>query len=160
MTQPPPRIAELLALYRRTHYDVALPGGDSATLRIGEPPPPAVTAWIGGDGYAVYLTACNPRSEVLTTDDNEARMADLRRRLYVAGTRWLEGSAAIPGQPWREPSVLVAGLPLRRIDALARAFGQNASVHVRTDAPARLRLHRSDWRGLVQADDALESDDD
>jgi hypothetical protein len=160
VTQSPPRIAELLALYRRTHYDVALPGGGSATLRAGEPPPPAVATWIGGDAQAVYLTACNPRSCALTADENEARMADLRLRLYAAGMRWLEGSAAIPGQPWRESSVLAAGLPLQRIDALARAFGQNASLHVYAGAPARLRLHRSDWRGLVPADDALESDDD
>ena len=159
MTESPQRIAELLALYRRTHYDVVLSGGIRATLRIDEPPPRSITEWIAADAQAVYLTACNPQSRALTAADNETRLDELRRRLRRAGARWLEGTAAIPGQPWREASLLAAGLPLERFDTLARAFGQNASVHVRADAPARLRLHRGDWRGLAPPGDGLEWDD-
>lgn len=159
MTESPPRIAELLALYRRTHYDVALPDGTGATLRLGVPPPSPIIGWIGADDEALYLTACNPHSRELAPADNDARLAELRRRLRLAGARWLDGSAGIPHQPWREASLLVAGLPLDRLDALARAFGQNASVHVRAAAPSRLRVHRRDWRGLVPADAELEWDD-
>lgn len=157
---PPPRADRLLALYRRTHYAVFLPDGSTATLRIGEPPSPAVAAWLGADGQAVYLTACNPRSRALPAAENETRLAGLRHRLHAAGARWLEGSAAIPGQPWRESSLLITALPLAQLDALARHFGQNASVHVRVDAPARLRLHRDDWQVLAQAQTDLEADTD
>lgn len=160
MTESPQRVAELLALYRRTHYGVALPGRDAATLRVGAPPPQPVAGWIGVGAHALYLTACNPHSHALADADNQARLADLRQRLQAAGARWLEGDAAIPGQPWHEASLLATGLPLRRLDAFARAFGQNASVHVRTDTAARLRLHRSDWRGPAPPDPDLEWDDD
>lgn len=160
MIESPQRVAELLALYRRTHYGVALPGGDAAALRIGAPPPQSVAGWIGADRHALYLTACNPRSRLLPDADNAVRLADLRRRLLAAGARWLEGDATIPGQPWREASLLASGLPLARLDAFARDFGQNASVHVRADAAARLRLHRSDWRGLAPPDAELEWDED
>lgn len=159
MNESPQRVAELLALYRRTHYAVALPDGSGATLRVGVPPPAPVVEWIGADDDASYLTACNPHSRELAPADNDARLAELRRRLRLAGARWLEGSAAIPHQPWREASLLAAGLPLDRLDALARAFEQNASVHVRAGAASRLRLHRRDWRGLVPTDAELEWDD-
>src|SRR5690606_13991265 len=35
VSAPPAHVATLLALYRRTHYDVALPDGSTATLRVG-----------------------------------------------------------------------------------------------------------------------------
>ena len=55
MNESPPQIAELLALYRHTHYDVTLPDGSDATLRIGAPSPPALVEWIGTDRHASYL---------------------------------------------------------------------------------------------------------
>jgi len=150
------RVAELLALYRRSHYAVALPDGAAAVMRIGEPAPSPITGWIGEAGFAVFLTACNPHSQPLAPEDNAMRMADLQRRLRATTARWLDGHGAIPGEAWREPGLLVAGIPLASIDALARTFGQNASVHVRARGPARLRLHRADW--LLEAAD-IERDD-
>lgn len=158
--ESPARIRGLLALYRRTHYEVTLPDGDAATLRIGAPPPPSVAGWIGADAFAVCVTACNPRSRRLPDADNERRMAELRALLQREGARRLEGAGSVPGEPWREPGLLVAGIALARIDALARAFRQNASVHVRVRAPARLRLHRPDWEAALPAADDLERDDD
>ena len=52
----PARIAALIALYRESHYDVALPRG-VATLRVGAAVPPQVKRWLGSDGVAFYLTA-------------------------------------------------------------------------------------------------------
>lgn len=155
--ESPAQIAELLALYRRTHYDVDLAQGGTATLRIGEPPP-SVAAWIGTDAHAIYLTACNPHSQALPSERNAERMAALRDALGATGARWLEGRGGIPGQDWNEPSLLVAGLALEDADRVARAFGQNASVRVGASAPARLRLHRSDWRTQVAAAADLEHD--
>lgn len=156
--ESPAQIAELLALYRRTHYDVDLPQGGTATLRIGAPPPADIAAWIGADACAIYLTACNPRSQVLPPERNAARMAELRDALGKIGARWLEGRGGIPGQDWSEPSLLVAGVAPDAADRLARAFGQNASVRIAVSAPACLRLHRSDWRALVAAAADLEHD--
>jgi len=150
------RIGELLALYRRTHYDVAVAADRTQTLRIGALPPSAIAQWIDADGLAVYLTACNPRSRALSDADNAARMDVLRDRLRHAGARWLEGSAGIPGERWCESSLLVAGIPLARIDALAREFEQDAALAVRRDQRVALRLHRADWRTHVDDADDIE----
>lgn len=154
------RIRELLALYRRTHYDVTLPDGNTATLRIGASPPPPVAGWIGADAFAVYLTACNPHSLPLPDADNARRMSELRACLQREGGRWLEGEGSIPGEPWREPSLLVAGIALERVDRIARDFGQNASVIVRPAALARLRWCHHDWEAAMPAADTLEWGDD
>ncbi len=157
MSDSPARIAELLELYRRTYYATTLPNGSRATLRIGMPPPPGIAAWIGADAFAVYLTACNPRSRSLPDDSNARRMDELRACLQREGARWLDGEGHLPPGAWSEPSLLVAGIPLARLDALARGFGQNASVHVRVDDRVRLRLYRDDWRVQPSAAD-LERD--
>lgn len=159
MSDSPARIAELLELYRCTHYATTLPNGSRATLRIGMPAPPDIAAWIGADAFAVYLTACNPRSRRLPDDSNAQRMDELRACLRREGARWLEGEGRLPAESWSEPSLLVTGLPLACLDALARDFGQNASVHVRAGERARLRLHRDDWRAQPLAAD-LERDGD
>jgi hypothetical protein len=156
--ESPAQVAELLALYRRTHYDVDLPQGGTATLRIGAPPPADIAAWIGADAYATYLTACNPQSQALPPERNAERMAALRKALSEAGARWLEGRGSMPGEDWSEPSLLVAGLALEAADRIARSFEQNASVRIAVSAPARLRLHRSDWRARVAAAADLEHD--
>jgi hypothetical protein len=148
----PRRIRALVEAYRAAHYDVVLPTGGTATLRIGAPAPPALRGWLGaGDG--VFLTACNPRSEPLPQADNERRMAELRARLDALAARVLEGAGH--GAGWREPSLLVAGLEPAAGDALARAFGQNAVVRVAAHGPAVLRLLRDAWRatGIDAPDD-------
>ena len=156
MSDSPARVRELLALYRRTHYDVTLPDGNAATLRIEAPPVPAVIEWIGADGCAIYLTACNPRSRALADADNEARMAALRRRLRDAGARWLEGSAGIPGESWREASLLVAGIDVAGADRFAREFGQDAALVVARGRRVALRLYRKYWRAHVDDERGIE----
>ncbi|HEY0230794.1 MAG TPA: DUF3293 domain-containing protein [Dokdonella sp.] len=155
MTAParetPPRVLELIALYRRTHYGVVLPDASQATLRVGEAAPPAVVEWIGAAGFAIYLTACNPCSMALTHEQNDERLTQLRQRLRADGARWLEGRAGIPGEPWCEPSLLVAGVSLAHGDALADRFEQNATVVVDAASPVRLRIRREDWRVHLDA---------
>ena len=150
MNDTPARIHELLALYRRTHYAVTMPDGDAATLRIDALPPPAIADWIGADDCAVYLTACNPRSQSLPDAENAARMTALRQRLRDAGARWLEGRAGIPGESWSETSLLVAGLDVAAADRLAREFGQDAALVVARGRRVALRLYRDDWRAHVE----------
>ncbi|MEP7043793.1 MAG: DUF3293 domain-containing protein [Dokdonella sp.] len=144
-------VNELVALYRRSHYDVVLPDAHRATLRIGEIAPPAIAEWIGADAFALYLTACNPYSMALTTAQNDERLVRLRARLHAQGARWLEGHAGVPGETWFEPSLLIAGLALAQGDRLAFEYEQNAGVWVDVVQPARLRVYRPDWRKLLAA---------
>lgn len=153
--ESPARIRELLALYRRTHYDVALPDGNVAILRVGAAPPRAVADWIAAAPFALYLSACNPYSQALPADANHERMTRLRGALERIGARWLEGRGHIPGERWSEPSLLLAGPTLDRVDRIAQGFEQNAGVLVVANQPVRLRLYRRDWRGRV-ADTDLE----
>ncbi len=92
------RVNALLALYRESHYDVQMPRGGAATVRVGALAPPTVARWIGGDGVAFYLTSCNPRSTSLPKEENEQRLDALRGELRARGCRWLEGAGHIPGE--------------------------------------------------------------
>ncbi|GAA0715406.1 DUF3293 domain-containing protein [Dokdonella soli] len=154
-SESPDRIHALIALYRATQYDVTLPDGRVATLRIGESAPSALRDWIGADRVATFLTACNPRSQSLPPDHNERRLAALRVRLHALSCRFLEGVGHLPGD-WQEPSLLVAGTDLAVVDTLARDFEQSAAVRVSCDCPAVLRLYRAEWRAAITAEADLE----
>lgn len=140
------QIRELLAAYRRTHYRVVLPDHPECTIGIGVSAPEAITDWIGADGFAAYLTACNPYSQALSNRHNDERLVDLRERLHTAGAQFLEGIASVPGETWFEPSLLVTGIALKAVDAFALTFEQNAVVIVPARGLARLRMYRAAWR--------------
>jgi glycine/D-amino acid oxidase-like deaminating enzyme len=139
------QIHALIALYRATHFDVALPDGRTSSLHIGRIAPPELRDWIGADALATFLTACNPRSQTLPDAENALHLETLRTRLRAWDCRFLEGVGHIPGEHWCEPSLFVAGLDLAGVDALARKFDQNAVITVVGDNDARLRIHRVDW---------------
>jgi hypothetical protein len=145
------RIVELVAMYRSTCYDIRLTDGSIATLRVGEPAPPTLAHWLGSDGFALYLTACNPYSIALTAAQNHARLARLRERLRAIDARWLEGDASSPDGGWTEPSLLVSGVPASVCDTLAFAFEQNGGLGVNASGSARLRIYRNDWRCALDA---------
>jgi uncharacterized protein DUF3293 len=145
----PARVNALIALYRESHYDIEMPRGGAATLRIGATAPAAVKRWIGSDGVAFYVTACNPRSTSLTKEENDIRLEALRASLRVRGCRWLEGAGHIPGESWREECLLVAGIGEAEADALARRHDQNSIVVVPANAAVTLRIYRPDWRAVA-----------
>lgn len=142
----PARVNALIALYRESHYDVEMPRGGAATLRIGATAPPAVQRWIGNDGVAFYVTACNPRSTSLTKEENDVRLEALRAEMRARGYRWLEGAGHIPGESWREECLLVCGVDEAEADALARRHDQNSIVVVPAKAAVTLRIYRPEWR--------------
>ena len=144
------QIRELLATYQRTHYRVALPDHAGATIEIGKPAPGAIVNWIGADDFAAYLTACNPYSQALGDEENDARLADLRERLHASRARFLDGIASVPDESWFEPSLLVTGISLDAIDAFALAYEQNAIVIVPARGVARVRVYRAEWREAMR----------
>ena len=154
--EPIERIHALLALYRESHYDVDLPDGVTATIRVGAMLPDEIIGWLGADTHALYMTACNPRSRSLPHEENERRLATLRAEVEARGGRFLEGAGYMAGESWREPSVLASGIALDELDALAAAHDQNAAVLVRPGRRSALRLYRADWRVLLGAADDIE----
>lgn len=149
MIQTAERIRALLALYRESDYDVRMPRGGMETLKVGRSPSAAIARWIGRDRFGAFLTACNPRSQPLPSDENERRLDALRDALRTSRGRFLEGTGHMPGERWREPSLFVAGLGIGDVDALMSRFDQNCIVVVHRAKPAVLRIYRSEWRGVA-----------
>ena len=145
------RINALLALYRESHYDVELPDGETATIRVGALAPDPVLRWIGGKTGAVYMTACNPHSQSLPAAENEQRLEHLRAELRQRGCSFLEGAGHVPGESWREPSLLIRGIDESVADALVGEYEQNAVLVLRSSAPAVMRIYRPDWEAEVGA---------
>jgi hypothetical protein len=143
--------AEWIDLYRRTSYDVRLPGGKRASLRIGRHVPLAIKEWTAQSWPLAFISACNPQSEPVPAKRNRQRMRAMCERVRKL-CRVLPGAGHIPDPHWREASLLVAGLPMARVDALAREFGQNAIVTVAQDQRAVLRIYRTDWRSEAGID--------
>jgi len=132
--------AALHRLYAACHYDVRLPGGGRATLRIGEPLPAPLADWLADAPFAAFVTAYNPRSRLQSAAHNRAAQRTLLREIRsVAGARVLPGAGHLPGQRWREPSLLVAGLALTAVDTLACRHSQNAIVLAHRNAATQLR---------------------
>ncbi|TBR39148.1 MULTISPECIES: DUF3293 domain-containing protein [Dyella] len=125
----------LLRAYLATDYQVRLPDGRRASLRVDAPVPTALARWLGIRPW-VYLTAWNPQSRPRAFQVN--RLA--QRSLLAA----LEGRPVLAGvgigpDGWRESSLLVAGLDVPEADALGHRFGQLAYLHGSEGGPARLR---------------------
>lgn len=147
-TDPAARIQALLTLYRESHYDVHLPRGDVATLRIGEVAPESVVRWIGKPAIAFYMTACNPRSHSLPREENEQRLESMRVYMREHRLAFLEGIGHVPGEAWREPSLLIRGISETDVVDLVRLHDQNSIVIVRAEAAVTLRVYRSDWHAM------------
>ncbi len=149
----PDSMRRLLAAYRSSIYLVDTESGARVTLRVGEEAPAGIRQWVGSAGPACLVSACNPASRVLDAMENAQRMDALRGRLRAAGRQWLEGVAHDARGAWREAGLLVRGLDAATVDALAREFGQNATLSVPDAGPVQLRLHRDEWLRLPATDD-------
>jgi len=132
-------LAALYRLYAACHYDVRLPGGGRATLRIGEPLPASLADWLGDAPFGAFITAYNPRSQRQSPSFNRAAQHALLHDLRGAGARLLPGVGRMPGERWREPSLFVAGLTLTAVDGLACRYSQNAIVLAHRNAATQLR---------------------
>lgn len=145
---PAARVARLLATWRASHYDIALPDGAIGTLRIGQVAPPAVQAWQRPDPVTAFISAGNPHAKPLTPMENSLRHEALRSALRGWPCRLLPGIGHVPGGAWREHALFVSGLDLATLDAFAREFDQDAIVTLPAGGAACLRVYRSEWRAL------------
>ena len=119
----------LEAAYRATHFVVEDPRW-SGVILVGEPTP-ELDDFLRDQGGAdwAYITAYNPRSELLSDDVNQARHNDLIQMLEVDEIPWLSGFGRTPDGSWpSDPSVLVCGIARATAVEIGRTFGQNAIV--------------------------------
>jgi hypothetical protein len=129
-----------LQAYRETLYHVS--DAASFALRIGLPSSELRAAHAAASvSCSAFVTACNPRSEVLPPADNNLRQNALCTFLREQGWRWLEGRSEHPTNGWpAESSVLVLGMPREVAVALARRFEQHALVWAGADGVPELVL--------------------
>ncbi|QDU71923.1 DUF3293 domain-containing protein [Mucisphaera calidilacus] len=118
---------ELLEAYRATSYTAETPAG-VITLRVGQTCR-AMRRLMGEHGVmtAVYLTAANPGSEVLSDAENAARLAELDASLDRDGFDYYVGRAIADAGDWPdEASRLVLGMTRAEGARLALRMGQHA----------------------------------
>lgn len=116
---------DLWRAYRSTLIDVTLP--DTAVRRIRQREQPTGDKWPFTGKHAWILTACNPRSEQLSDDDNLTRHRELGGHLVAQGLTVLPNVGYSPTDPtWSEPGYTVLGCDRAYIIATARSWEQNA----------------------------------
>lgn len=130
--------AALLRAYRETDYVVF--AEPPFTLRVDEANPALLDLQeTRGVRVSVYLTACNPGSQLLPEAENADRQARLRSTLVARAHPLYEGIGRHPGGGWPgEPSFLILGLELAEAVALGREWGQRAILSAGADAIPRL----------------------
>ena len=119
----------LEAAYRATHFVVEDPRW-SGVILVGQPTP-ELDDFLQDQGFSdwAYITAYNPRSELLSDDVNRGRHDELIQNLDADGVPWLSGVGRNPDGSWpADPSVLVCGINRVTAVEIARKFGQNAIV--------------------------------
>jgi hypothetical protein len=133
----------LMDAYRRTEFRVA-DRGWSFVLRHDEHSKVLEECHRAfGVTCSAYITAWNPRSEVMSREQNEAAQARLEAEVQAAGLEFLRGIGVDPSGPWPgEPSVLVLGLSTDDAMRLGREYEQNAIVLAGRDAVPRLAMIR------------------
>jgi hypothetical protein len=90
---------------------------------------------------SALITACNPRSQILSAAENETRMLALIEAVEKLGYRHLPAVGRDPNGKWPdEPSLWIAGLTKNEAGNLAHRFEQNGFLWMDKDAVPLLRL--------------------
>lgn len=116
--------------YRATTYRVFIEGEEAIDLRIGDCTEALddLLSHHGCDRWA-FITACNPHSQPLPTEENAARQAELVAFVRERGWALFDGMGMPADSSWQpEASVLVLGISREDAVGIAKRFRQNAIV--------------------------------
>lgn len=92
---------------------------------------------------ALFITGCNPHSQLQCTQQNDLVQIQLHRQLMHYSTWIHSGESSDPQNSWpNEPSYLALGIDLLHSMQLGIRFKQNAIVWCNNDAIPRLILLR------------------
>lgn len=84
-------------------------------------------------GSVLVITACNPMGELVTEEENQRRMTDLRVDLDTDEIRWLQAEGRDPTGDWLEPSFAVLDTDRRTARDLGRVYDQFAIFELTDD---------------------------
>ncbi|MBE9523221.1 MAG: DUF3293 domain-containing protein [Proteobacteria bacterium] len=137
---------DLEAAYRETRYSIFIDGIEYAVGVEGTVPDEVDNLLHHSKSKTgVILTAWNPRSEVLLSEENQKRNHALLSSLNVKGYEVYEALGRGSDPTWQaEESFFVLGLDDNAAHALAVEYGQNAYVSVHKGGPVLL-VFSSTW---------------
>ena len=140
--------------YLRTRVRIDL--ASDWTIVVEQVPYPVTDMWPLESQTGWVITACNPRSVLLSIEENALRSGQLHRDLVAAGYRVLPTTGFDPANPeWNEPGWLVEEISEPEAIRVAREWEQNAVFEWTPTAwelvgvliPLR---HRHSWRVVEQ----------
>jgi len=109
-----PLSPELLASYKNADYVVFghQRGSPELVIRVDRVNPALDELLTHNEAAsAAFVTACNPRGEKKTYEENEAAAAALRASPALIGYAWFKGEGRDPEGRWpAEPSLLIVGI--------------------------------------------------
>ncbi len=134
--------ADLIQAYSRTIYDVD--GPSPFSMWLGRPSPELKHLYTTFRcDCAIYLTAWNPRSQLLSEAENQARQKELETEIQLLQLPIVPGFGRDPVGEWPpEANVLILGLSLEKGMSLGRKYDQNALVWCSADTIPNLILLR------------------
>jgi hypothetical protein len=134
--------ADLIQAYTRTIYDVD--GPSPFSLLLGRPSTELKHLYTTFRcDCAIYLTAWNPKSQLLSEAENQSRQKELETEIQILQLPIVPGFGRDPVGEWPpEANVLILGLSLEIGMSLGRKYDQNALVWCAADTIPNLILLR------------------
>lgn len=138
------RDRDLIRAYAGTRWSVDLPAG-RVELEVGR------RADLAGVPLpAAVVTAYNPRSELIPSEENERAQQALRGEIRTTGLPHypsLAGGTGPDACSWNEPGLLVGAADRLSIVELAARYGQNAVLWIGDDGIPALLATRDGFGG-------------
>lgn len=133
--------AALRRAYLATRY-VVTDGENRAPIEIGVATPELDRLLAARSvATAAFVTAWNPRSDLLAPAENLRRASELTLAVQALGLDALPVATTAEDARWIEHGLLILGISQTRACSLGRRFGQNAIVMVsRGTAPRLIEL--------------------
>lgn len=132
---------ELLKAYSNTDFVVFEQNNEKEIVICVGKSNEALDSFFGKNNVkqAVYLTAYNPCSKIMTEDENQSRHQQLLSEVDALGYKYYEGEGRDPTGQWSpERSLLILEIPTEQAERLALNYEQNAYVSVRQFEPPQL----------------------
>jgi len=138
-TRPTVLPQKLIRHYLAARYQARIKPNHSITLRAGDYSAPLATLLqTSGCRNAIYITACNPASQMVTPAKNQSATIQLYQHLTRYSKFIYPGESTDPAEQWPAE----AGINLATATTVGHTFGQNAILWIGADAIPRLVLLR------------------
>ena len=132
--------SDIIVAYQATDFQVN--AEQPFTLNIGISSHPLEVLYKSSRvNSAMFITASNPFSQLLSEDENSLRNVKLIDEIKQRSLKYIGGIGQNPERKWPgEDSILVLGLGLEAAKALGKHYEQNAIVWCDADAVPQLIL--------------------